>query len=135
MCIMKEKAVDFYVNKGYSCAESVIKAASEEGLCPRELLSCATAFSGGMASGCVCGAVAAAQIVNGYNFGRENSKCNEVLARENAAKIVEEFKKRNKVTCCRVLSKGFEGAERKAHCSKFVSDACDILEQLFKVKV
>ncbi len=133
--MMKEKAVDYYVNKGYSCAESVIKAASEEGLCPKELLSCATAFSGGMASGCVCGAVAASQIVNGYNFGRENSKGNEILARENAAKIVEEFKKRNKVTCCRVLSKGFEGAERKAHCSKFVSDACEILEELLKVRV
>ena len=73
---MKEKAVDYYLNYGYSCAESVLKAASEGGLCPKELLSCATAFSGGMASGCVCGAVAAAQIVNGYNFGRENSKGN-----------------------------------------------------------
>lgn len=132
---MKEQAVNYYVNQGYSCAESVIKAASDAGLCPKELLSCATAFSGGMASGCVCGAVAAAQIVNGYNFGHENSKGNEVAARENAAKIVEEFKKRNKVTCCRVLSKGFEGVERKAHCSKFVSDACEILEELVKVKV
>lgn len=46
-----------------------------------------------------------------------------------------EFKKCNKVNCCRVLSKGFEGAERKAHCSKFVSDACEILEGLVKVKV
>ena len=132
---MREKAVDYYLNHGYSCAESVLKAASDDGLCPKELLSCATAFSGGMASGCVCGAVAAAQIVNGYNFGRENSKGNEVLARENAKKIVEEFKKRNKVTCCRVLSKGFEGAERKAQCSKFVSDACEILEELLKAKV
>lgn len=132
---MKEKAVDYYVNQGYSCAESVLKSASEDGLCPKELLSCATAFSGGMASGCVCGAVAAAQIVNGYNFGRENSKGNEVLARQNAAKIVEEFKKRNKVVCCRVLSNGLEGAERKAHCSKFVSDACEILEELLKAKV
>ena len=132
---MKEKAVDFYVNKGYSCAESVIKAASEEGLSPRELLSCATAFSGGMASGCVCGAVAAAQIISGLHFGRENQYGNENTAREKAAFIVEEFKKNHKVTCCRVLSKGLEGLARKQNCSKYVADACDILQKLLEVKV
>ncbi len=132
---MKEKAVDYYINQGYSCAESVLKAAFDEGLCPEVLFSCATAFSGGMASGCVCGAVAAAQIINGYNFGRENQKGNEVLARLNAAKIVEEFKKRNKVTCCRVLSKGLEGSARKQNCSKYVADVCEIIEDILKVKV
>lgn len=32
---MKEKAVEYFKN-GYSCSESVIKAASEEGLCPKD---------------------------------------------------------------------------------------------------
>ncbi len=131
---MKEKALNYYMNQGYSCAESVLKAACEEGLCPESLFPCATAFSGGMASGCVCGSVAAAQIINGYNFGRENSKGNDVLARQNAAKIVEEFKKRNKVTCCRVLSKGLEGQAKKQNCSKYVADACEILEDILKAK-
>lgn len=131
---MKESAVNYFINQGYSCTESILKAAIEEGLCPETLLPCATAFSGGMASGCVCGSVAAAQIINGYNFGRENSKGNDVLARQNAAKIVEEFKKRNKVTCCRVLSKGLEGQAKKQNCSKYVADACEILEDILKAK-
>ena len=34
---MKEKAVEYFKN-GYSCSESLIKAAIEEGLCPAELM-------------------------------------------------------------------------------------------------
>lgn len=131
---MKEKAI-LYFKSGYSCSESVIKAAIEEGLCPPEFLSVATSFSGGMSSGCLCGTVAAAQMICGYNFGIENPKNNEVSARAKAKEIVEEFKKRNKVTCCRVLSGGLEGAARKERCSKYVGDVCEILEEVLKVKV
>lgn len=131
MC-MKEKAIEYF-KSGYSCSESIIKAGAEAGLCPEELLSVATAFSGGMSSGCVCGALASAQLINGYNFGRENSKGNETIARQNASAIVEEFKKRNKVTCCKVLSAGLQGMARKEYCSKYVADACEILEGIMSV--
>lgn len=132
---MKERAIDYYINKGYSCAESVIAASADEGLCERSLVSCATAFSAGMGSGCLCGAVSAAQMVVGYNFGRENLKNNELMAREKAKELVEKFKEKNKVTCCRVLNCGLEGAARKQHCKKMVGDAVEILEELVKVKV
>ena len=110
-------------------------AAEEEGLCDKALLACATSFSGGMSSGCVCGAVAGAQMVIGYNFGRDNASGNSVCAREKAKMLVEEFKRRNNATCCRVLTAGLEGAVRKEHCSKMVADAAEILENLVKVKV
>lgn len=132
---MKEKAKDYYVNKGFSCSESIIKAAIDEGLCPKELLPCATTFSGGMSSGCLCGAIAGSQIVLGYNFGRDNVKGNEVVARQKAKEFVEEFKKRNKFTCCRILSKDVPVENKKAHCSKFVEDASEILESMLKVRV
>ena len=131
---MKEKAVEYFKN-GYSCSESVIRAASEEGICPKEFLPIATAFSGGMSSGCVCGTVAAAQLINGYNFGRENVLGNEVIARQNARAIVDEFKKRNKATCCRILSGGLEGPARKERCAKYVADVCEIIEDIIKTKV
>lgn len=131
---MKEKAIEFF-KSGFSCSESIIKAASEEGICPKEFLSIATAFSGGMSSGCVCGTVAAAQLINGYYFGRENVLGNEVVARQNAKAIVDEFKKRNKVTCCRVLSGGLEGPARKERCAKYVADVCENLEDIIKTKV
>lgn len=123
---MKEKAIEYFVNGGCSCSESIVKAAIEEGLCPKEFFPAATAFSAGMSSGCVCGTVAAAQMVSGFN-DPEN-------ARANANFIVDEFKKRNKVTCCRVLSTKLEGLAKKQHCSKYVADVCEILEKVIKVK-
>lgn len=129
---MKEKAIKYF-KEGFSCSESIIKAASEEGLCPKELLPIATAFSGGMSSGCLCGTLAAAQLINGYYFGQNNSKGNEVTARQNASYLVEEFKKRNKVTCCRVLSAGLQGMARKENCSKYVADVCELLEGIMQV--
>lgn len=132
---MKNRAVEYFKN-GYSCSESIIKAAADEGLCDNSLISVATSFSGGMSSGCLCGAVAASQIIAGFHFGRNNSFGNEVSAREKAAFIVEEFKNRNKLTCCRVLSAGLTGVERKERCSKYVADCCEILEQVLnKAKV
>lgn len=132
---MREKALEYYMNGGCSCSESVIKAAIDEGLCDESLLAVSTAFSGGMSSGCVCGAVAAAQILSGMHFGRGNKFGNDNTAREKAAFIVEEFKKKHKVTCCRLLSKGLQGMERKQNCSRYVSDVCDLIEQILKVKV
>lgn len=131
---MKEKAVENY-KQGFSCSESIVKAAIDEGFCDKSLLSCATSFSAGMSSGCACGAVTGAQMVLGYNFGRDNLKGNPVSAREKAKCFVDEFKKRNKVTCCRALTAGLEGAARKEHCTKLVADSAEILENLIKVKV
>lgn len=131
---LKEKAIEYFMN-GYSCSESVVQAASDEGLCDNSLLPVATSFSGGMSSGCVCGALAAAQIISGYNFGRDNSKGNPQEARERAKFLVDEFKKRNGATCCKVLSGGRQGIERKIHCQKMVGDACELVEEMFKAAV
>ena len=57
------------------------------------------------------------------------------MARQKAKFIVDEFKKRNKLTCCRVLSGGLEGPAKKERCSKYVADICEILEEALKVKV
>lgn len=132
--MLKDKASEYY-RQGYSCSESVVMSAIDAGLCGKELLACATPFSGGMMSGCLCGAVAGAQLVIGYNTGRDNVKGNEVIARKLAASVVDEFKKRNKVTCCKVLTMGLEGQLRKEHCVKMVEDGADILENLLTVKV
>jgi C_GCAxxG_C_C family probable redox protein len=132
--MIKDRALELFKN-GYSCSESIIQACIENGLCDECLLPCATTFSAGMSSGCVCGAVSASQMVLGYLFGRNNKFGNQVFAREKAANFVEEFKNRNKITCCRILCAGLEGSAKKEHCSKFVADACDILEEQIKVKV
>lgn len=133
---MKEKATSYY-QQGYSCSESVIQAAIDEGLCDRSLLAVATAFSGGMSSGCLCGAVAGAQMVLGYNFGKTNSKNNEETARAKAKEFIEEFKQKRKATCCRVLSSGmdFASPERKQNCTSIVGECAEILEKMAKITI
>lgn len=133
---MKEKAVNYF-KQGYSCSESIVLAAIDEGLCSKNLLSVATSFSGGMASGCVCGAIAGAQMVLGENFGKQNQAGNEETARAKAKEFVDEFKKLHKTTCCKILSSDFDfhSPERKDNCTILVKDCAEILESLLQVKV
>ena len=127
--MIKETALDYFKN-GYSCSESVVKACIDFGLSDEIILPCATTFSAGMSSGCVCGAISGAQLVLGYLYGRNNKFNNQISAREKAAELVSEFKKRNKVTCCRILCSGLEGSQKKEHCCKMVYDSCEIVENL-----
>ena len=62
-----------YFNNGYSCSESILMEAIDDGIVPQELLPIATSFSGGMGAGCLCGAIAGAQIILGYLYGKNNS--------------------------------------------------------------
>lgn len=130
------KAVEYF-NSGFSCSESIIKEAIEKGLVSEELLPVATSFCAGIGVGCLCGAVAASQIVIGWIYGRDNKFGNEVKAKALAKQFMEEFKKNHKATCCRVLTAGLEmgSPERKAHCSNMVNDCSKILEEMIKVKV
>lgn len=132
---MREEAINYY-KQGYSCSESIIQAAIDEGLCDKSLLSVATAFSGGMSSGCLCGAVAGAQMVLGASFGKKNSKNNEETARTKAKEFIEEFKSKRKTTCCRVLTARleFNSSERKQNCASLVEECAEILDNIIKTR-
>jgi C_GCAxxG_C_C family probable redox protein len=132
---MKNNASNYY-KQGYSCSESVVQAAIDAGLCDKSLLAIASSFSGGMSSGCLCGAVAGAQLVLGCNFGKENSKNNPEIARAKAKEFIDEFKKNHKATCCKVLTAGLAvgSPERKHNCTSLVEECAVILEDLVKVK-
>jgi len=123
-----------YFNNGYSCSESIIMELADKGVVPRELLSLATPFSGGIGSGCLCGAIAGAQLVIGYLFGRENNQENDNIARSLAKEFMDEFKKKHRVTCCRILTSGLDMAspERKAHCTNMVEDCSKILNHIIE---
>jgi len=133
---MKENAQNFY-RHGYSCSESILKAAAEKGYIPEEFIRLATAFSGGMSSGCLCGALAGAQLVISYNYGRNDVHEHSGECRMKAKTFIDGFKVRNKATCCRVLSGKYEfgSAERKQNCLGLVGDAAEILEEIVGSKV
>ena len=129
-----KKAVEYFM-QGYSCSESVIKAAIDKGLVHESVLPLATAFSGGIGSGCLCGAVAGMEIIIGAMYGRDDKERDGKKARALAKQSVEMFKAKNKATCCRVLTTGLIMAspERKQHCSKMVSDCAEIIEELLEL--
>lgn len=126
-----------YFNNGYSCSESMIKWAIDEGLVSTELLPVATSFSGGMGVGCLCGAVAGAQIIIGSLFGKENKANNDNVARAKAKELVQRFMETHKATCCRILTRGLEmgSPERKAHCTNMVESCQKLVEELVQVEV
>ena len=130
---MKELAYKYFM-EGYSCSESIVQAAVDKGYMSSEALSIATSFSGGMGSKCLCGAVAASQMVIGAMFGKTKTKDGK-LARVLAKQFYDNFTSKYKVACCKVLSSGFNdfhSPERRQHCSIMVKDCCDILENILK---
>ncbi len=124
-----------YYNQGYSCSESIVKEGIDNGFCRQEVLPVATAFSSGLSSGCLCGAIAGSQIVIGSIYGRSNAKENIQIAKDKAKAFVSDFKDKYKYTCCRTLCKGYEGAERRAHCAEMVKFCSQKLNELVEVKV
>ena len=117
-----------YFNNGYSCSESVIKAFSDAGIVSEELVGVATSFSGGMSSGCVCGAVAGCQMIIGALHGKDKDNTARALAKE----FITRFKAEKQATCCKFLSAGYEfsSPERKAKCTELVKFCVDILKEL-----
>ena len=126
---MKSLALNYYKN-WYSCSECVVKAAIDKGYCAEDLLKISTPFSAGMASGCLCGAVAGALIVIGAVFNKEDSK---LMAND----FIKKFTSANKTTCCKVLSHGLDkgSAERRELCKNYVANCSSILEEMIKNKL
>jgi len=98
------------------------------------MLAVAGAFSVGMSSGCLCGAVAGAQMIIGANYGKQNAKNNAENARAKAKEFIDEFKKNHKATCCRVLTARLEGDARRQNCTSLVGECAEIIENLIKTK-
>ncbi|MBR5303229.1 MAG: C_GCAxxG_C_C family protein [Candidatus Gastranaerophilales bacterium] len=126
-----ELAPEYFLNKGYSCSESFARVAVELGLADEDIISIATSFSGGMGSGCLCGAVAGAQMIIGLLHGKTKDNQARALAREFYQKFIEI----HKVTCCKVLTKNFDdfhSKERKEHCANMVYDSAKILDEILE---
>lgn len=128
---MQKLAKDFF-DKGYSCSESVLKAAAAKGYLHNDLVKLTTVFSGGMSSGCLCGAIAGAQLVISSRLGRCELEENSFECKAKAKEFIEKFKEKHKATCCRALSGKYEfsSPERRQNCAILVGDAAAILDDM-----
>lgn len=128
---MKEIAVKYY-KEGYSCSEALLKAAQDKMLISPHIIPIASAFSGGISSGCLCGAVAAAIIIIGALHGRCDISQSNVEAKSLAKEFMEKFKLKRGMTCCKGLTAKFDfnSPARKENCVSIIEDAVDILIQV-----
>jgi C_GCAxxG_C_C family probable redox protein len=133
---MKELARTFF-EQGYSCSESVLKAAAEKGYIQKNLIKLATAFSGGMSSGCLCGALAGAQLVISANLGRCELLEDSSICKATAKNFLDKFKEKHHASCCKALSAKYEfhSLERRKNCANLVVDATEIVEEILKEKI
>lgn len=126
-----------YYEDGLSCSEAIINAAHDCNISNfgniEDVQRIASMFSGGMSSGCLCGAVAGSQIVLGSILGRgiaDQSRKN----REIAALFIQKFKAQRKITCCNGLSAPFKNIpeERRKNCANIVEECAIIVEDVIK---
>ena len=123
--MLKEKVLSYYLDQGKCCAESVLRACNdvyELNIAPDDLILY-TGFCGGMASGSVCGCLAAAiGVLSKKYVGRENF-------REICRNFVTLFKEKlgNDSFDCAVLEPIYKVPETR--CSACVALASDALEE------
>ena len=127
--IFTNLAPKYFLEQGFSCSESITKSAVDLGLADESFISIATGFSGGMGSGCLCGAVAGSIMVLGLLHGKYQDNTARNLAKE----FYQRFTAIHKATCCKVLTrefKDFHSKERKQHCTNMVYDCAKILDEM-----
>ncbi|MBP2653401.1 MAG: hypothetical protein H6Q73_970 [Firmicutes bacterium] len=135
-----EHAVEEFTKGGLYCSEAILKAFSESydlGLTP-ELYKIATAFGVGLGGAkCCCGCVTGSAIVLSLVTGRNTAVESEDLAFSVSSQLHDEFKKRFKATCCRVLTSKVEwlSPEHLEQCACYVRGAAEITTDILKTKL
>lgn len=107
---------------GLNCTQSVLQATI--GIDDPKIMQMADAFGGGIGdSGCLCGAVTGGVMALG--FSGKGKK---------AARLMEDFKKAHRTTCCRGLSAPYKWLSREhlANCRRLTADTAERVAQLLE---
>ncbi len=131
-----QRAGELMDSHHFGCSEALILAFQEPlgEYLPDAAVAAASAFRGGLGgAGCLCGALAAGQMILGAVFGYRGGpqggaeRDQEAVARARALfkELHDRFRDEHKATCCRVLTKGLshEAPERREKCKHLVQSA------------
>ncbi len=126
----------------FGCSECLMLA-FQETLGPDQLpptaVAMASAFRGGLGgAGCLCGALAAAEMilssVFGYHSGPDGQQDLETVKHSRALnqELHNRFREANRSTCCRVLTDGLtpHSPESLRHCTGLVLSAARLLGEI-----
>lgn len=107
---------------GYNCAQAVLEATT--GINDPQMMDMADAFGGGIGgSKCLCGAVTGG--VMALSLKGKGKK---------AAELMDEFKKKNRVTCCAALSRPYKWKSREhlANCRRITEETATLVETILQ---
>ena len=108
--MIKEEAEQLYRNGDFYCSEAIIYTIRKHLApdMPEQAIAMGSGFPVGIGGAlCTCGAVAGGVITLGYFFGRVSPKDAKVQKTMELSKELHDyFQERNKVLCCKILTKG-----------------------------
>ncbi|OPJ57185.1 C-GCAxxG-C-C family protein [Alkalithermobacter paradoxus] len=127
----KSLAENYYRSGKYLCSEAILAAINEVLECglPKDYISLVSGFPVGMGgSGCSCGALTGAQAAIGLVHGRKKAGASNSKVMKLSQELHDEFKKKYKSACCRVLIKDYKfgSKEHKERCTNVTADTCEI---------
>ena len=125
-----ERALAYYSEQGFNCAQSVLAAFCEEtGLEEKTALSVAGGLGGGAACGELCGAISGAVLALGmlYPHCIANDPETKTHTRAIAKEACERFRGDFGALSCRELQSLHGG---KGRCGEFISRAAEIVSEL-----
>jgi len=141
---IKKISEKYYAEGDFFCSEAIVKTIRDEfNLDIRdEAIAMASGFPVGLGgSECLCGAVVGGCLCIGMVFGRTRARDKAVAKTMALSKELHDlFKERNRVLCCRILTKGMKkgSKEHLAQCTRFTgevaADTARILAREMKVR-
>ncbi len=134
---IRERAEKYYREGDFYCSEALLKAIKDGFEAPYgdEIIKLASGFPVGMSNGCTCGAVSGGVMALGMFFGRDKAKGKEVEKMMKLAKELQEtFNAKNKVCCCKILTKGMK-LGTKDHMDQCIRLTGEVTEMTAKILV
>lgn len=121
---VQSNAEELFRSGTYFCSEAVLQTINELLGKPYDanIVKLASGFPIGMGkAGCLCGAVSGGQMALGIVYGRVEGEPMQDKMFEISKKLHDYIKDEYKSTCCRVITKEWQGdnfksPERKKHC-------------------
>ena len=121
---VRDIAEEYFRSGTYFCSEAVVQTLNDElgNPLPEEVVKMASGFPIGLGkSQCLCGAISGGEMILGMMYGRTKGEPMDPKMFEVAKGLHDYIKDEYKATCCRVITKKWDGddfksPERKEHC-------------------
>lgn len=130
---IRETAEEYFRSGTYFCSEAVVQTINDALGQPfdESIVKMASSFPVGLGKAqCLCGAISGGEMALGIVYGRVKGQPMDPKMFEHAKALHDYVKKEYKSTCCRVITRQWNGdnfmsPERKQHCIKITGEVAE----------